>query len=167
MNGHFQPFPPLPPCPPRPCGDCSGPCSPDQCRCDRCRKPDAPCPRPEGCFPPHSFLLPRILASGRIWLRRTPFCLKLTNVDPCAQPPYTLLTVEASGAPPRWETSPSSHPHRLCIHVWVPLCCRVKDSCGNVFSAEAVAEADVPMQLTMPAAECWRNTLVVLPQGSG
>ena len=173
MNRHFQPCPPLPSCPPMPCSNCPGPCSPDQCRCGRCRKPEPPCPpdpcscdrcpRPEGCFPPHSFLLPRILASGRIWLRRTPFCLTLTNMDPCAQPPYTLLSVEASSAQPRWEIASSPNPHRMCIHVWVPLCCRVKDGCGNVYTAEAEAEADVPMQLTMPAAECWRNTLVVLP----
>ena len=146
MNRHFQPFPPLPPCPP------------ETCRCDRCRAPAEPC-KP---FPPHSFLLPRILACGRVWLRRTPFCLKLTCVDPCAQPPYTLVSAEPTGAPPCWETRPAP-PCHMGLHVWIPLLCRLRDGCGNVFTGEATIEADLTLRLTMPQAECWRDTLVVLP----
>ena len=166
MNRHFQPFPPLPPCEPEPCCKpisgcspvCEPLCTPEKCRCDRCGRPE---PRPKP-FPPNSFLLPRILAAGRIWLRRTPFCLKLTELDPCAQPPYTLLSVDVGSAAPHWEAcTPDRGP--MVVRVWVPLCCRVKDGCGNVFTAHAEAEAEVPLRLTTPPAECWRSTLVVLP----
>ena len=167
MNRHFQPFPPLPPCEPEPCCKpiggcppvCEPLCSPEKCRCDRCGRPE---PRPKP-FPPNSFLLPRILAAGRIWLRRTPFCVKLTNVDPCAQPPFTLLSVDPGCAQPRWENLPSPSPHQMCLRVWIPLLCRLCDGCGNAFAAEGEIEVEVPLRLTMPPHECWRATLTVLP----
>ena len=150
MNRHFQPFPTMPPLRP--------PCPPETCRCDHCR-PQPPC-KP---FPPSSFLLPKILASGRVWLRQTPFCLQITGIDPCAEPPYTLLSVDAGSAPPRWEVLPCQSRGMMALHVWIPLCCRVRDGCGNTFTGNAEAETEISLRLTMPPHECWRSTLVVLP----
>ncbi|MBR4080900.1 MAG: hypothetical protein IKK21_03840 [Clostridia bacterium] len=159
MNRHFQPFPPMPPCLPEPCPPPMPSCPPETCRCGHCRRPDTPC-KP---FPPSTFLLPKVQASGRVWLRQTPFCLKLTDVDPCAQPPYTLLSVDAGSAPSRWVVRPGASHRQLCVHLWIPLCCRLRDGCGNTFTAAAEIEADVPLRLTMPLHECWRSTLVALP----
>ena len=66
-----------------------GCCHPADCQCDRCRgsTPPPPCPEPCACgnqpphrpFPPKGFLLPRVLASDRVWLRRT--CVTLDVRD--------------------------------------------------------------------------------------
>ena len=134
-------------------------CPPEECRCNSCRQ------IPPGCCGQErkrSFLLPRILASGRAWLRRCQTTLQVEGLPECAPPTLTLLSVGAAGEP-AWTQEHDSARRALCLHVTIPLICQVRDSCGCIHNGRACIRVDVAMQLAVPAAECWRNTLLVQP----
>lgn len=133
-------------------------CPPEECRCNSCRQP------PPGCCgqEQRGFLLPRILASGRAWLRRCQTTLQVEGLPECAPPPLTLLSVCAAGEP-AWTQEHDPARHALCLHVTIPLICQVRDSCGCIHNGRACIRVDVAMQLSVPAAECWRSTVLVQP----
>ena len=84
-------------------------------------------------------LLPRIIASGRTWLRRS--CVSLTVEGlPCqAQPPYALCSVSPCGEP-TWEPCADGRP--LHYLITVPLLCQVRDACGCLHSGLRGKKAD-------------------------
>ncbi|MGN0746864.1 MAG: hypothetical protein ACI4ML_09340 [Aristaeellaceae bacterium] len=134
-------------------------CPPEACRCAGCSQP------PRGLCGQErkqGFLLPRILASGRTWLRCCQTTLRVEGLPECAPPPLTLLSVCVAGEP-AWTQEHDPARRALCLHVSIPLICQVQDGCGCSHTGRACAQVDVMLRLTMPAAECWRNTLLVQP----
>ena len=137
------------------CQPCRSVCPSEECRYNSCNRP------PDGSVR-QGFLLPRILASGREWLRRCQTTLRMEGLPECAPPPLTLISVCVAGEP-SWVQEHDPARRALCLHVTIPLICQVRDSCGCVHSGRSCARVDVALRLTMPAAECWRNTLLVQP----
>ncbi|MGN1018854.1 MAG: hypothetical protein ACI4O7_00650 [Aristaeellaceae bacterium] len=133
-------------------------CPPEECRCGGCRKPPGCC----GQEQKQGFLLPRILASGRAWLRRCQTTLRVEGLPECAPPPLTLLSVCACGEP-AWTQEQDPVRRTLCLHVTIPLLCQVRDGCGCVHSGRGCARVDVAMRLSVPEGECWRSTVLVQP----
>ena len=122
------------------------------CCCNDC-KPCKPAPM-------QGVLLPRIIASGRTWLRRS--CVSLTVEGlPCqAQPPYALCSVSPCGEP-TWEPCADGRP--LHYLITVPLLCQVRDACGCLHSGRTEISTEVCLNPTCPLPECWRASLMVLP----
>lgn len=133
-------------------------CPPDECRCDQCRRD---CCSPCSCGKPcRSFLLPRIIASGRTWLRRHCCTMRVEGIE-CAQPPLTLLCVSACGEP-SWEQL-SCDSRQLRLRVTIPLTAQVRDACSCVHTGRACVEAEVCLSLSVPQGECWRSNLLLTP----
>jgi len=148
-----RPEPPHPSCPPR------------ECRCHDCcvPQPCAPsCPQPCPQRPAHSFLLPRVLASGRQWQRRCCVTLEVCGLPSCLEGPLTLCSVSACGDC-AWEAVPVDSGHVLCLRVTIPVQCQVRDRCGCTHAGRASLTTEVTLRLGCPAAECWRHQLLLLP----
>ena len=134
--------------------------APCECGCQHCRQCTQSCPH--ACLPPHGFLLPRIIASGRQWQHCCCLCLSVEDIPDSAQLPLTLINVVACGEC-SWEPLPGES-NRVCqLRVTVPLCCQVRDQCGTVFTGHAALTVDVPLRLSVSPSECWRNSVMVLP----
>lgn len=169
---HHRPYPAYPPQPcsppihPQGCGcpDCMQhmpqPCPPPDCRWDGCAPPSCP---PHACHDAQRFLLPRIISSGRTWLRRECFTLHLDGLPSCLQMPLMLISVAASGEAPQWEPLPDAHPGQMRLHICIPLTCQVRDCSGCTYTAHATIEVDACLRLQAPQCECWRSTLMLLP----
>ena len=147
-----RPEPPKPPCPS---------CPPRECRCHDCCVPQ-PCVPVCPQRPAHSFLLPRVLASGRQWQRRCSLCLEISGLPECIEGPLTLVSVSACGES-SWEAVPVDSPHVLCLRVHIPLQGLVRDRCGCLHTGRASLTTEVTLRLNCPAAECWRHHLLILP----
>ncbi len=130
-------------------------CRQTACGCDRCTQ-HAPCDQPR-------FLLPRILASGRIHQRCASFTLQPECLPDCLRPPLMLVSVSAGCQTPQWELLPGDRHNEACVHISIPLICRVRDCSGCTFSAPACIETDAVLRLPMPFAECWRANVLVQP----
>lgn len=122
-------------------------------------RPPAPCPPKPAAH--QGFLLPRILASGRQWQRHYPLCLEIEGLQELTSP-LTLESVHVSGDA-RWEISPGDNPQLLCLHVRIPLACRVCDGCGRFRTGSTHLCTCVTLRLSLPAAQCWRASLMLLP----
>ena len=144
--------PPAPPCPP-PCpSPCPPPCPPT-------------CPTPCGsCETKARVLLPKIIGSGREWLRRWCVCLEVEGLPQCAQPPFTLISVCPSGAQPHWEClADSCQRRRLTYRISLCLDCQVRDGSGCLHWGTAWVSLEAELSLNCRAEECWRHQLMVLP----
>lgn len=124
------------------------------CRCHLCR-PAKPAQA--------SILLPRVIASGRTWLRRCPCALRVDSLPECIPGPLTLLHVIPCGDA-SWTCLPCTHPRQMLLQVSVPLSCTVRDACGTCHTGHACIEAELCLNLTCPACECWRSNAAVFPQ---
>lgn len=121
------------------------------CCCPECKPPKpAPC---------QGFLLPKIIASGREWLRRSCVTLQVEGLPCCAKPPFTLCSVSPCGEP-EWEPLDG---RALRFRVKLPLLCQVRDACGCLHSGQAAISVEVCLTPTCPAPECWRSCMTVLP----
>lgn len=152
---------PPPPCPPQicQCSDCRAP-APDPCR-------PMPRPAPPSCcgqrpFPSNGFLLPRIIAAGREWQRRCALTLTVDGLPLGAEPPLTLMEVTACGQC-TWEILDCDSPRAMALRVHVPLICQVRDRCNRLYTGRSAITVDVRLRLSVPQAECWRGSLMVLP----
>lgn len=123
-----------------------------ECCCPVC-KPNRPSPT-------QSVLLPRIVASGREWLRRACVDLQVEHLPCCAQPPLSLVSVAPDGMP-TWEPLHSGPP--LGYRVTIPLMCQVHDGCGCIHTGQSSITMEVCLRPNCPSAECWRASLQVLP----
>lgn len=145
-----------PMCQPRP----QTPCPPQECQCCECRQ-ECSCGSRKA-FPPHGFLLPKIIASGRQWQRCRPLQLSVDGLPDCAPPPFTLLSVTACGEP-SWEQLPCDNRRQQLFRVTIPLACQVRDCNGCVYTGRSHVQTEVCVNMTIPASECWRHCLMVLP----
>ncbi|MEG0742952.1 MAG: hypothetical protein RSH26_07070 [Clostridia bacterium] len=96
----------------------------------------------------------------------TGLCADLTLEGlPCsAKPPFTLLMVQQSGAQPWW--TPLEHQgadSRLHIRAYIPVCCQVRDACGELYHATGVVEAEASLRPPCPLSDCWRHNICVVP----
>ena len=122
------------------------------CCCPECKPPKlAPC---------QGFLLPKIIASGRTWLRRSCTTLQVDGLPCQAQPPYALVSVSPCGEP-TWDPCPDGRPLRY--QVTVPLLCQVRDACGCLHSGRSAISVEVCLSPACPLPECWRCSMMVLP----
>lgn len=92
--------------------------------------------------------MPRVVASGRAWLRNTDVTLCAEDLPDCARPPFTLICAAASG-PSSWEFAESDR-GRTILRVTIPLVMQVRDCSGMVFCAHASITADVPLRTPFP-----------------
>lgn len=122
------------------------------CCCSHC-KPGRPAPT-------QSVLLPRIIASGREWLRRACMDLQVEGMPCCAAPPFALTGVAPAGEP-AWE--PLGDGCGLRFRVQVPLLCQVRDGCGCMHQGRSTITLEVCLRPHGPAQACWRANLQVLP----
>ena len=140
----------------------------NSCPQTRCQCPCCACGMPPSCnhppaLPPRSFLLPRILACGREWLRRSAFTLQVEGIPSCAKSPYTLLSLSPCSNAPEATPLGSPSPWQKRLLVAVPVQCQVKDACGALYTGRAVVETEAALRLFAPECECCRNTLMILP----
>lgn len=156
------------------------------CGCQMCstpRPPDCCCPTappkpPDcGCHPqppkhskppkacaPQGVLLNKIVASERKLIQSLCTELQVEGIPCCAQSPFTLVMVQQSGAQPWWTPLESQGQcARLCLKVFIPVCCQIRDACGKFFSATAVVEADTCLSPRCPMSDCWRHQIVIVP----
>ena len=110
---------------------------PKGCRCSACRPACAP-----------GVLLPRIICSGRDWVRCQSTCLCVEGIDPCAPMPFSLVEVTAG--------QPLISREGNCCLLTVPLQCRITDSKGCVHMGKAQTVITVRLQHNCPESEWWR-----------
>jgi hypothetical protein len=48
-------------------------------------------------------------------------------------------------------------------HVYIPVCCCVKDACGCEYFVPSVVEMEACLHLNCNPSECWRHNLVIVP----
>ncbi|MBE5803413.1 MAG: hypothetical protein E7316_02765 [Clostridiales bacterium] len=123
---------------------------------------DCSCPVCKPCKPApmQGILLPRIIASGRTWQRRSCVTLQVEGLPCCAQPPFALCSVSPCGEP-CWE--PLADGRSLRFRVTVPLLCQIRDACGCLHHGHAAISTEVCLTASCPIAECWRSHMTVLP----
>ena len=128
------------------------PCPPEQCRCGQCA----------GHGGGKGVLLPRVIASGREWLRRQGMQLCVEGLPECAEGPFTLMSVWVVGEA-TWVQEPDVSRRMMCLRVKIPLLCQVRDSHGCMHCARAWVEVDASVHLSGSLAECWRSQMLVHP----
>lgn len=148
MNQYKPGCRPWNPQPPAAC-----PCMEDQCQCNSCRRAE-----PQSC----RFLLPRILAGGREWLRRYAATLQVEGVPACAQPPFVLCSVGVAGEA-TWTQETDPQRRVMCLHVHIPLLCQVEDARGCMHCGRSWVEVSTSMRLPMHPSQCWRSEVLVVP----
>ena len=166
------------PCHEKPKHDCCDPChdKPKHDCCDPCYDrpvcPEKPsCNRPKPCRVPRmpkpqdkqqGVLLNKILCCDRRFIPNLCTELCLRDLPRCARPPFMLMMVQQSGAQPWWVPLENKGP-RLCLKVSIPVCCQVRDACGECYHATGVVEVDATLAPQCPPAECWRNSILIVP----
>ncbi len=139
------------------CGPAAPPCCPPTPPKSKPSKP------PKACAT-QGVLLNKIISSERKLYPALCVDLAVTDLPCCAKAPFSLTMVQQSGAQPWWTPLESQGPYaRLCLRVYIPVCCQVKDSCGRYFSATSVVEVDACLAPSCPASDCWRHNLVIVP----
>lgn len=147
------------------CSDCGCDCGCDDdcgcgnsCGCNRlcrCLFPDAPALASGGT------LAPRIVASGRACLRANDLRLCVEDLPDCAQPPFALVCVTASG-PSEWEFLSIEY-RRAVLRVTIPLSVQIRDCAGCLLTGHASITVDVPVCITIPQRHPARARVEVLP----
>lgn len=155
-------------CRPKPCGCAPVPCKTQSSEGNPCIPQPACPPRECSCHcPPRNcsagYLLPRILASGRQWLRRSCTTLCIEGMDRCMEGPFSLVSVSAAAEQASWEIVPQPSPQRMVLHVRIPLHCQIRDVHGCLHCGNTAIQTDVCLSMSHCAHDGWRNTLMILP----
>lgn len=126
------------------------------------KQQDCGCPncKPVRPRPMQRVLLPKILASGREWLRRSCVSLQVEGLPNCLQPPYGLVSVSPCGEA-QWESLSEGRP--LHLRITVPLLCQVRDGCGCLHSGHSCLCVEMCLQPQCSMQECWRGSMMILP----
>ncbi|MBR3107706.1 MAG: hypothetical protein IKH30_11105 [Clostridia bacterium] len=142
------------------------------CGCGRfAARPEPPRPRPLppeksecGCAPPPpscgEYLMQRILASGRVYRRRTCYPVSLNALPEQARPPFTVLDA-ASCYAPCWEELPCRDRRGITLLVTVPLTLRVRDGNGCVYTVSTEIQEELRLRCLCPDCERWRGQPIV------
>lgn len=139
-----------------PCCPCCGHALPKRpCACCEC-----PRPQPRPCA--QGLLLPRMVASGREWLRRQCFRLELEGLPACPAWPLTLQAVCPCGEP-AWTPLPWEQPRQIRLRMRIPLLCQLQDCRGCQLCCRAWIDVDTCLSHACPRPECWRSHLLIQP----
>lgn len=127
---------------------------PTPCRCKPTSRP--------GPWPEHaaSFLMQRILASGKINRRCQCYSLSLDTLPCQGNPPFTVIDA-ALGGNPIWQEIPCHERGVMLLQVTLPLVLRIRDGCGNVFTAASSLEEKIRLRIFCPEQQCWRGQIFV------
>lgn len=126
--------------------------------CDPCRPPP---PRPPK---PQSVLLQKILCCDEKHYPNLCVALQMDDIPRCRKPPFTLEMVQQSGAQPWWTPLENQSCRAgLQIRVTIPVCCQLRDACGQLFSAMSEVCVECGLSPACPPSECWRHQLVFSP----
>lgn len=112
-------------------------------------------PRPQG-----SFLMQKILACGQLHRRRFCYSLCVTGLPCQAVPPFQVIDAAVCGQP-RWEEIACHERGAVLLEVTIPLCLRIRDCQGCVFTAESSIRDQIRLRLSCPEQECWRGQIFV------
>lgn len=132
------------------------------CGCSGCGNCSAGCLWPN--LPPLAsggMLAPRIVASGRALQRACDLTLCVQDIPECAQAPYALIGVAASG-PSDWEFI-SVEQQRAVLRVTIPLTAQIRDCSGCVYNGHSSVTVDVPVNITIAQQELSRANVTVMP----
>lgn len=147
---------------PIPCGCSHHPCS--ESSATICRPGSSPCEyscKPCGCK--GGYLLPKIIAHGREWLRRCNASLCLQLRDDCVEGPFSLLSLTPMSDQLTWDVIPQPSPTRILLHVTVPLLCQVRDRHGCLHEATASINTDVCLFYHHPCHDHRSSTTLIQP----
>jgi len=149
-------------------GSCTGSCgchggcgctwdSGSSCGCGGCGCywPDVPALASGG------MLMSRIVATGRACVRANDVTLCVQDIPECAQPPYALVGLTASG-PTDWEFL-NIERWRAVLRVTIPLTVQIKDCAGCIYSGHSSVTVDVPVNITIPQRHPGRMHVQVMP----
>lgn len=103
--------------------------------------------RGKGC--PPQVLLPQIMGSGRQWHRCWRGPLKITGLDACARPPFTLASLRVAKAT-AWGGEGG------CCRLVIDLECEIRDGCGILYTGSAQITLHPHIHLHCPQEACWR-----------
>ncbi|MBQ8200893.1 MAG: hypothetical protein IJZ74_03895 [Clostridia bacterium] len=107
-------------------------------------------------------LVPRIVASGRAWLRNAEIELCVEDLPDCAEAPFALLNINACGSSD-WEFLTTGGRRRI-IRVTIPVTARIRDCNGCVHTVHSSVTVDVPIRMGMPRQNpCHGGSVTVLP----
>ena len=106
-----------------------------------------------------SYLLPRVIASGRTWIRRAQATLTIEELPQCAEPPFTLVSVTAL-EPEVYDLRPSPMPMRQVVHAVIPLHCQVRDRCGCLQEGRSSIEVDIQLHAGC-GTDLWQSRLMI------
>ena len=133
------------------------------CNCNRCKGRPPPC---GGCRESTSveggYLLPRILASGREWVRCMEATIFVRGLPECVAQPLSICQICVGSGPPRcWEddTWPSER-RAVILMVEVPLDITLRDAAGCFHRGQSEILVRVRVQLPFSKDQCWRNQWV-------
>lgn len=106
-------------------------------------------------------LVPRVIASGRLWQRNTEVELCVEDLPECAEAPYTLTEVIAC-SPGEWELVRGPR-GRVFLRVTLRLLCQVRDAACCCYTAHSAITVDVPLRTSFPLRDLWRTHVIILP----
>ncbi len=123
--------------------------------------PQQPCMKP--CPPKmEGVLLQKIVAKEQCQFPCLCTPIRIDDLPCHAKPPFQLIRVQQSGAQPSW-TPLENHPHdgRLYVRVCVPVCCQVKDACGDCFYGTSAVEIDCSICPPCHLRDCFHHNVFV------
>lgn len=106
-------------------------------------------------------LVPRVIASGRLWQRSTEVELCVEDLPECAVAPFTLTGVTAC-SPGEWELVRGPR-GRVFLRVTLRLMCQVRDANCCCFTGHSAIAVDVPLHTSFPIRDLWRTHVIVQP----
>lgn len=127
---------------------------PNGCRCDKCRQRCCQVPR-------DAFLMQRIVGTGQEWCRRVCETLQLSGLPDCAQPPFCLVSVEASGTAVITDRLPDRCQRNQAVYrVEIPLTAQVRDARNCTYTACAILSVEARVMMSQRVDECCLTQVV-------
>lgn len=106
------------------------------------------------------FLIHRILASGKLQRRCQCYSLALDALPCQGNPPFMVIDAGLGGNP-TWQEIPCHERGTMLLNVMLPLAIRIRDSCGNIFTAVSSLEEQISLCIFCPDQQCWRGQISV------
>lgn len=123
--------------------------------------PPCPPPVPSGCSCGESrFLLPKILASGKMHRHRQCYPLCLSCLPREAAPPFTVADAIVCGQPV-WQEIPCHERGGILLSVTLPLSLSLRDANGCPLNASSSIEEKLRLRFSCRENECWRGQIYV------
>jgi len=105
-------------------------------------------------------LLPRILASGREWMRRQCVQIALLDIPDCAQSPFTLLSVEQCGQVEAERMGESCQRGQMLFLLKIPVTANIRDARGCMYTAVTMVETRAAVNMRGHMNEMWCSQIM-------